>query len=541
MVKKTWFFIGLLFILACIETAVPYIRAEHYADKDHVFLGQIIYTPDQDMYFSFLSQVRHGGYIFYNKYTGIPNAPSFFNVEFLLAGLAGKAGLSENATYYVWRFFGAWVLVLGFVMLARAMLPERKIVPATAVFLFTGGSGFLFLVLNSLHLINDSLFHAGILDMRYGFLPLQQMFSNPHFSFPHGLILISYAIFLHGLQRNSQRLLAVSGICFSLVGLVRPYDLIPLPFILPVAVLIFYPLRGGIGPICRKLLPLWMIGPVFLYNVWLFKFNEFFKYWASQGHNADSLPSIWWHYPCYGIIGILAVVRLLQVRRNPLSQMEQFMVAWFGITFTFIHLGKYIPAIGFSPQIGVYLAAPLTLLSFGIRVPDSFARKALYKTMVAIVVLLVVVSNLALLAYFNKNFAPGKHNMTYYADSDEMKAWEWMDTHLHKGDVVLASLMTSLRIGKYTCASVVGAHYSVTPRFDETLKRMDSVGIMPLNGGREAVVQRLNADYLYSGLVERLSGAPLPDSISWLTTVYTNPYVTIYKMKRPGNKKLVAE
>jgi len=191
-------------IAVFLEGSIPFWYADRKADSDHAFLGQVAYPMDQDMYFSFISQAKEGHWIFYNKLTYSPNKPVFINLEFLLVGFIQRVfRLSENAVYQTWRLIGAIVLTLGFYVLAVLILPTIKQARvATAVFLFTGGFGFLFASLSGSHLIGADAAQSGTLDMRYGLLPFQQVLSNPHFSLAHGLILLAYALFLLAEKQN---------------------------------------------------------------------------------------------------------------------------------------------------------------------------------------------------------------------------------------------------------------------------------------------------------------------------------------------------
>ena len=525
-------FIGILSLALFVESSIPYIYAERKNLPGNTFLGQIIYTPDQDMYFSFIRQAHDGHFVFNNRLTYIPNQPAFVNLEFWLVGAIQRVtGMSENAVYYLWRYMGVLLLTIGIFMLARMVLPTRRQVLACMVLLlFTGGFGFLFATLNSAHIIGLEAAHAGILDMKFGFLPFQQAMTNPHFSLPHGLILIAYAYFLLGEQRRKTKYYVLSGLFFNIIGLIRPYDIMAPFIIFPVYVLVADGFKFRIKELFIRLLPLFMIVPVLLYNVWLFKINDIFKYWSMQGLNAGSLPSPILHYLAYGLAGVLAIVRVGQVKTNPFSRTDKFLLVWFLVTFVVIQLGKYLPIIGFSPQIGVYLAIPLGLLGCSIRYRQGYS-KLKYYGVIAVVMVCVIISNLSILMYYCKNFNDRDKTPVFYANKEEMDAMRWLDKNTKEGAVVLAMPSTSLRIAKYTSDKVVAAHYSVTPHYKESAAMatgfyMDSV----LGAGQKAALQKLNVGYIYVGPseVERNNVKVLEDGA--LVKVYSNALVRIYKV-----------
>ena len=530
---QVWLLIIMLSSAIFVESFIPYWYAGQHTPQGMHFLGQIAYTLDQNMYFSFTSQARDGHFILNNKLTGIPNPPVFVNLEFWLAGFIQHiSGISENAAYQVWRYLGVLLLTTGVYAMAVAVLPTaRKVLMAMLLLLFSGGFGFIFALLDLFHIIGGNTTQLGIIDFRYGLLPFQQMTTNPHFSFPHGLILIAYACFLLGERRNKIAYYALSGLVFTVIGLVRPYDIIPPVIIFPLFILITHrPFRFDLRLFAIKLLPLLLIIPVFLYNVWLFKFNDIFKYWAQQGLNAGSMPSAIWHYLGFGIAGMLAVVRLSQLRAHPLDKFGKFLLVWFGVTFAFIQLGKIVPAIGWSPQIGVYLMVPLALLGCSIR-SVSWSR-SIYYTGLAVVVACVALSNITTVLYFTKNFK-GDKTQFYYAQQSEVDAWMWLNDHVAEGAVVLAGNDASLHIAKYSKCRVVAAHYSVTPRFQEMSGLVAGIYVSShLGYEQKPQLQQMNVDYVYIGPLEKRPKNIRVDSSDYLTPVFANAAVAIYKVNR---------
>ena len=524
--------IGIISLVVFAESSIPYIYAEHKTSADNKFLGQIIYTPDQDMYFSFIREARDGKFIFNNRLTYIPNKPAFINLQFWLVGTIQRfTGMSENAIYYTWRYMGILLLTIGIFMVARIVLPTaRQVLACAVILLFTGGFGFIFAALNSAHLISLDTAHAGILDMRFGFLPFQQATTNPNFSFPHGLLLVAYGFFLLGERDNKISYYLLSGLFFNIIGLIRPYDILPPLIVFPLYILITNGnIKFNLQLLAKKVLPLVMIIPVLLYNIWLFKFNDAFKDWSTQGLNVDSLPSVIWHYLAFGVVGILAIIRLIQARSNPFSKTEKFLVVWFLSTFLLIHLGRYFPIIGWSPQIGVYLAVPLALLGCTVKY-NLQKQKVKYYALSAIIVLCVIVSNISIVLYYTKNFSDPAKTPIFYANKAEVAAWDWLSTHVKQDEVVLAMPATSLRIVKYTSARVVAAHYSVTPHYNETAGIVRGIYTRPLLGNdQKAQLEKLNVTYVYIGPDERINNIKVEPG-SYLTEVFTDQLVSVYKI-----------
>ncbi len=532
--RNTLLFIVFIAVVVFLEGSVPYWCAEHFAPKGYTFSGQIMYAPDQNMYFSFISQAADGAFLLRNKLTAVPHEPVFLNLEYWLIGFLQRAsGLSQNNIYHVWRLFGVVLLAVGFSMLAHMVLQsQRRRRVAVATFFLTGGFGFIFAILDAFHLLSFNTMQWGIIDMRFGMLPLQQIITNPHFSFPHGLILIAYAFFLKGERSGLMKYYLYSGLFFNIIGLVRPYDIIPPIVIFPIYALA---VNGGwrvdVKQWLIRMLPLIMIVPVFLYNVWLFSLHPVFKYWASQGHNSGSLPSIHWHYMVYGVVGLLAIYRLFQNVGRPLGRTGRFMILWFGVTFAFIQLGKVVPALGWSPQIGVYLAAPLTLAACSIQFTGFAASWSFRRLILPAVAVVILVSNLAVVAYHCRKFVTQTNSLGFYTSISNLEAMQWLQQYDRSGSVVLADVPSSQHIARYSSHSVVAAHYSVTPRFEQraTIAALLLADTM-ITTGRLALPDSLGVSYLF------LKNDTLahPSTATHVEEVYRNQEVTIYKVNQVG-------
>ncbi|MBE2290214.1 MAG: hypothetical protein IAE95_11710 [Chitinophagaceae bacterium] len=527
--RNTLLFMVIIAVAVFAETSLPYWLAEHNAPAGYVFSGQVAYAPDQNMYFSFISQARDGAFLFRNKVTAIPNDPAFLNIEYWLVGSVQRLlGLSENAVYQIWRLLGMLFLVLGFARLTRATLTsEERRLTAFALFFLTGGFGFLFAFLDRLHLLRGDMLQAGIIDARYGMVPLQQLVTNPHFALPHGLLLIAYALFLEGERTDTTRKYVYSGLVFALIGLIRPYDLIPPFIIFPAYTLAVDGLKFSMRTIWHRALPLMFILPVLAYNLWLFRYHEIFKYWSLQGHNAGSLPGPLWHYLAYGVVGVLAAIRVIEIRKQGISKTGIFLLLWFGLTFIVIQVGRFLPVIGWSPQIGVYLAAPLAIAAASVRSEALRMPLMMRRVLVPILVVTLLLSNIFVVSYHARRFTGIVNTDIFYTSVHEMDAFRWLKANTRPGTVVLADDGASQRIAKYTSNSVVASHYSVTPQYGYFAQMVEKLlDDDKFLSGAEPIPAGSNIEYVFLRKGEnkllQLTGAHLQEAFS-------NEGVIIYK------------
>jgi hypothetical protein len=527
------FFAALCIVSAAFfESYLPYYFADHNKPPSASFLGQVAHTADHNMYFSFIRQAYDGNILFNNRLTATPNQGAFVNLQFLAVGRVMRLfHLSANAVYQVWRLAAVCFLVFGFTLLSLVALPTlSKRLASLCVFIFCSGFGtFIFLAARSGFVSSKTALRLAP-DLWSGLLPFPQLMLNPHFSLPHGLMLIGGALFLMAEMRNqSPWLYVASGAVFLGNGFVRPYDLISLAVVIP-AFIAIEAIRGSDWrSSALRAIPLAMSLPALAYSIWLFKFHPIFKYWSQQGHNISFMPSPQIQMFAYGSIGLLAMARLLQFRSNPLSLVERFLLVWFVGIFACVHLGSLIPALGFSPQNAIPLFAPLVVLAFSLRLHLRPLRRGLFLSGVAA---LLVIGNLGGVAYSSKPFMDGRDAHKYYATADEIAAMDWLDKNLQPGAVVLALPPVAGRVSKYTSASSLVGHYSVTPKYNSTMARVRRVltahEFTPSEWRR---LRDLGADYLFFGPQERRLDGFDPNTASGLAQVFAQGDVAIYKVE----------
>jgi hypothetical protein len=519
-------------LAAFFESCLPYHFAEANKPPSASFLGQVAHTTDQNMYFSFIRQAYDGNIVFNNRLTATPNSGAFVNLQFLAVGRAMRLfHLSENVVYQVWRFAGVLFLALGFALLSLIALPSlSKRLAALCVFIFGGGFGAFFWFAGAHDLLSRETTFRLTPDLWSGLLPFQQLMCNPHFSLPHGLMLIGCALFLLAeIRAQSVWLYVASGTIFLVNGFVRPYDLISLAVVIPVFIASEAIRRFDWRACALRAIPLAIMLPALVYSIWLFEYHPIFKYWSQQGHNIQFMPSPHIQMFSYGIIGLLAIGRILQFRSNPLSLIERFLLVWFVGIFFCVHLGSIIPALGFSPQNSIPLFAPLVLFTFSLRLRLRGFHRGLF---IAVIAVLLAIGNVGGLAHSWRPFFSTADSQNYYATADETAALGWLDKNVGPGGVVLALPPVSGRISKYTSASSLVGHHSVTPHYNSVLVQVRRVlAARQFTPSQHRMLRELGADYLFVGPQEQRSLGFDPNTAPGLARVFAQGSVAIYKVE----------
>jgi hypothetical protein len=528
--------------LVYLISSIPYLAAIHYQKDGTKFSGQVSYLTDQNMYFSFIRQAHDGALIFKNRLTHESNKPVFFNIQFLAVGFAEKHfNLSENSTYQVWRFAGALFLVSGFFMLSSLVLnTERKKTIARFMCIFGGGFSMFLFALFGLHLIDETTFRKIItgysfFDVATGCHPFQQITTNPHFSLPHGIMLLGMAMFILAEIKKQTRLFIFAGLIFAVNGLIRPYDLISVAVIFPIFAVLESTFSGfNFRLFLQRLLPFTISLPCLLYNIWLFKIHPVFKWWSVQGLNADTLSPFYLDYLVFGIAGFLAIIRIIVIKRQPLTKVERFLSIWFVSIYALIFSGQIIPGIGFSPQIGVSLVGPLVLLGLSTNLPASLtfskARKRFIIFTTVLIAFFTITGTTGVVFYFSRQFLPNRNVRLFYASSDELAGWKWLNDNGIADKVVLAAPLEANRIGKYTSSCLAGGHYSVTPRYENIVNlEKKYFGSRHPDSNACGILSKWNVSYVYSGQPDDSIINRQALDLPCLKPVYANNSIVIFK------------
>jgi hypothetical protein len=249
----------LAWALLATLTGAPYVRAWLRPPPGTVFLGAFYYVDDTYNYLSYVEQAERGSFLFENKLEPPPRPRTLVNLEWWLVGqLSAALGGRPFLAYRLLALLAAFVLVAGVDRWLRAAgLPASHRLPG--LMLVGLGAGF-----------GGVAWRAGLLplsealDLRAGLFPFVELLANPHFVLGSALLSWSALAFLEAGARP--RLAWVGGVLGTLLGLVRPYELVLLVGARTLALVLTLPAREWL----RGASPLLGLVPVGLYNAWVF-------------------------------------------------------------------------------------------------------------------------------------------------------------------------------------------------------------------------------------------------------------------------------
>jgi hypothetical protein len=499
---------------------IPYARARAAAPPGHAFGGHVYYLDDLSMYFSFIRQAADGNWLFVDRLTHVPHAPAFFNLEWLAVGWILRACGSADAAFAAWRLAGVFALVFGFAALAAAAgLPTRVRAIALVAFAFGGGFGWIVTALEAAGFVPRLAALPALywkLDLVAGVHPFLQSVLNPHFSLPHGLLLLFFAAYLRAQATQRPRDHALAAVLAAGLGFARPYDLALLWAALPLHAVV----RADRGLTARHalgLLPLAASAPALAYHAWLFTAHPVFSHWARQG--APPAVPLACQLLGLGLAGVFLVVRLARPRAAALADgPTRLLLVWMIVVLVFVHAHTVLPGVPYASQLMTSLMAPVVLLAAPV------LARVNGPALVALLAVNAISSGVLVAERTRAVSQPG-----YYDAPGDILAARWLAAHAEPTDVILSRRPAGNRLGRLVSARVALGHYSVTPdaaRLEERVERFFAGAMAPAEA--VAFVRELGVRWIYRSLTESpdLRAKELPG----ITRAYHAAGIVIYSV-----------
>jgi hypothetical protein len=463
-------------ILGLITTA-PYVRARLSPPAGTAFLGFFFFVDDQYNYFSYVDQARRGALLFENKLVLAPHPHVFVNLEWWIAGrLAAAFG---GRPFLAWRILGllAALALLGGVdrWLRAGGLPHTHRFAALLLVGFGGGLGGLAWRAGAIPL-------PEAIDLTTGLFPSIEMLANPHFTCGTALFLWSLRAFAEAENtRDHARAIALG----SILGLVRPYDLVLLGVVRGVAVLATEPPRRWL----TRLLPLLGLLPVVGYLGWVF----YGLPWFGSFGLTYAFPPVRSFLVALGPAALLTVGVARTADRSAARSAHVHLVAWVALGLLVLALRP----VGFALQFMVGLGAPLLALA-----ALGLARFQARVTLLAALAMSTTAAAAALSLVFSDN-------PRWFVPPERMEVARVLSRSCRPGDLLLAPPDIGLYAGGLSACKAYVSHM-VAPGH---LERADTARAFYENrppSERAALLDRLCVTHVV------LPGEAGPGGVEWL-------------------------
>lgn len=545
--RREWLYVGLVILGTLLITSVPYLYAYFAVPQDRHFMGVVVNIPDHFQYFSWLRESQDK-ILVPNQMTPEDSTPLLFNfLWWTLGRVQAVTGLDYRALYQITRLLaGAFVLAATYFFCGVVFANRAKRWTAFLVASFGAGLGWLLVVEKTLRRLPDvnSPFAIYTSEPNTFF----NVLAFPHFSIAAGLIALIFALVLLGQRSQNLRCAWAAAALSLLLSVQHAYDMF---IIYPVIGLyaLFIWLRDRRFPM--YLFRLGVI--VVLVSMWpalqAFYITTADPVWKGVLAQFDNAGA-WTPGPLLlpilmGLAWLLAIWALdIRTPWRERDDTHLFIMAWFLSHFVLIYiplnfqihlLSGWQVVIGVLATIGLYTRILPWLQK---RLPNV-PRPRLMLAASALLVLAVIPTNLYILAWrlldmraASSDIATRTAENRYFILESEYQAMQFLASQATSTDVVLASLDLGQYVPALTGARSFLAHWAQTLDF---YGKRDLVAAFfnsaVSDADRERILRQYRVTYVIHSPEEARLGDYDPSTAAFLTPVFAEGDVTVYKVR----------
>lgn len=523
--SKEWLWAAGWSLAICLAANLPYLYGALLSTPANPFGGFVIGLEDGNSYLAKMQLGRAGYWLFYMVYTPEPHQGGLFFIYYILLGkLAGLVGWSNIVVFHLSKLFTIPLALLAFYFFAAYFVEPIK-TRRLAFFIFglTGGLGWLWLSLGGSAELGQMPVDLWVPDASFFLSAL----TYPHLPLGQGLLLILVVTGLEFVRTGRKRPGLIAALTGLLVSLIHPYTLPITGFLMGVYSLWRH--RTNLKHLYGAALRLALIAlpslPYLVYVLLIFWRNPVFASWREQSLTFSPPPL---HYLLgFGLPLLLAAIGLWRTRAE--NEPITFLHLWLII----IPILLYLPIAlqrrfldGYQAPVAVLAATGFIWLVEHTAAPKRWSRLltlSLWLVMSLTNILLLGVSLLTLPQRPTQLFLTGA----------EVEAARWLAGHTH-AEVVLAAYETGNFLPTQATVRVFVGHGPETVNSDQKRDqaRQFFTGAVD-ESWRVDLLRRFNIAYVFYGPNEKAAGDFDPAAAPYLTEIYGNSTVKIYKTRLP--------
>ena len=538
-----WVILGALFL-----SSVPYLFGVIAAGEHYAYLGLYpLGSADTNVYYSFIRQAMDGDIFIRNLHTGEPQNGTIFHPLWLLLGWASSLfQLSPILVFHLARLVvGAAFLLFFYFFLSRVFSDSRRRNIAFFLAAFSSGIGVFFSIGVS---VWDPI--QGML-----LLPADQwitesntfltLMHSPLFLLSQLLLLVLLWCFLE--EERIKNYFLVGGALFLLV-LMHPYDLVTVGVVLP-AFLVLRLLRDptltaeALRRSFRRLVLLALCSLPPLLAFFVGARNEIaIGGWTKQ--NVTTSPMLHSYILGYGLVLIFAVVGCAALRKTQ-SRAQLLVLTWTVVSLLLL----YVPIqINRRMSNGLHLALVI-LAAAGVDLFWSWFRAHRPRRELARHISTALLGWILGFGFFFSTLTvivksiyweASPSTSIYYLSKPVARGMDWLEAHESRSAVLLAHSYHGNILPARTGLRVFVGHGHQTIDWDEK-RRLVTTWFFRTNADDEKKAQFLRENGIttifFSDLENRI-GAYDPSSKSYLTPIFRNSGVTIYRVLQDDENAL---
>jgi energy-converting hydrogenase Eha subunit C len=531
--RQEWVWVMAVAALVMAISSVPYLAGYLAQTADIRFAGAVLDRADYHSHLAKMRQGYSGEWSYRLLFTPETHAGAYLQTFYVALGhLARLTGLGLSLTYQAARLLCGFLMLLaiyGFVALFVEPVRTRRV----AFFLATLASGLGWLT----EIIHPTP-AGGISPMDFWLLDGSTYLSAltfPHFSAAIGLLVTIPWLLLRRPEGPGWHEVGLAVLASLALGFIHPYGLL-LADLLPLLYWGIEALRTR-RVVWRGLMAVAVMGiaqaPLVAYDLWVFRTQPIFAGWADQNLTLSPPPEIYlWGYGA--LLGLGAVGVATRMRRSDKAII--FPLLWIGLVAVLVYLPWNLQRRfleGIQVPLGLLAGVGLAegLLPQTPQVEGDRPARWRWSTL-ALALALMAMSNLYMTT--GLTMAAAMRPPALFWDAGLLAGVDWLGQNTTWDATVLSSFEVGSLIPARIGHRVVLGH-GIETKDPEEKQRATArfFAAATSDDERRGLLARYGIAYVFYGPFERELGDFDPAQASYLTQVYTNRNVSIYRVTPP--------
>lgn len=539
--KSEWWFVGLIAGVIIIFTTIPMVVGFVATPTGAYFTGVHSLAPgDYYVYFSNILQTYDGHILFKDLYTTESGQYNIINIFWNFAGILGKIfSLSPLLAFHVVRILMIPVLLCALYCFASFFYKETM--KRRVVFLFlcfsTGVGGYFEWLFAKTEMVQG--YYAKPMDLWVAesniFL---SMLHSGHMVLSLAILVLIFLLYLLALEKNKYLYSAISGILSLLLLSFHPF-LFPVivGVLLPYAIFLFIKkTENGIKHFYHLgIIVIWSLPMILYYGFMMFN-DVVTEERARQNINLTTEPLLL--LVGYGFLFICAIGGIVRFFQKPEKDMKiYFLFIWILAQGILIYMpvnfqrrmveGLQIPIVFFAVEFLWYIYYEIKK-----RMANAFMVKYVLNNPIILIYILVALFAPSNLFVWARDIALYiEKSPLVYLSEEVVAPMKWLKKQGGEPMNILADVNSSYFISGIAGKTVFAGHAVETLYFEDKEKMVKKFFLDNTNDeAKMRFLQNYKITHIYYGKREKDLGEYRPEEKKYLTKVYSNGEVRIYKV-----------
>lgn len=537
--KREWMVALAVALAALALTSIPYVLGYAFARPGFFYTGIVMNPEDSQSYFAKMLQGYDGYWLYTIPFTSEDHNPEFVGGFYIgLGHLARATGLSLEAMWHLARLVTSLLMYLmTFRFIGEFLQESRARWTAFMLALFGSGLGWLLFLLNQPYWLDAFPVDFKMPEAHLLFAAM----TFPHVAAGTSLVLASLWLVKKMVDpRCTWRFAVAAGLVNLAVGITYPF----LIYLVVLTSFLYWSYgclrarhmiwRSAFLLSIAFLIP----APLFLRYAYALATNPVFRAWDAQ---AITLSPPFPHYLfAYGIMLLFGALFIISKPQHEWGLLWAWIAAVALLVYAPVNPQRRFVE-GVQVPLAILTAAGLSDVALPwaerTRIFQWFAArpgysvKSLSRFLIAVFLVFMGLSNIYILASSSITAAL-QQPYPLFRPQGELDGVEWLRSNTPRAEVVLGAYESGNYVAAHAGNRVVLGHWAETVDWQKKYDQVDEFSRATTDDEtRHALLVRYHVTYVWWGARERELGNFNPGLATYLQAVYSNPDVTIYRVR----------